>query len=167
MIDQVLLHRNRDHKAKTVKMEKVHQEGEVLKGTSPSGKPNQPSWYGTLIGILLNVPGTRRKKAADLETSERFFTPKLKRQARSDYFKFTQSSTNGLCITGRRMARWKVGLPNENRSILKKSGKRSPRAHLEFKCTMTAERFIKIREQLGQSLGVAVGRRWSKESSLA
>ena len=40
VIDQVLLHRNNDHKAKTVKMEKVHQKVPVSKGTSWSGEQN-------------------------------------------------------------------------------------------------------------------------------
>ena len=37
-----------------------------------------------------------------------------------------------------------VGPMNVRRSILKKSGKRSPRAHLEFKYTKTEETFIKL-----------------------
>ena len=50
-----------------------------------------------------------------------------------------------------------VELANVRRSILKKSGKRSPRAHLELKYTKTAEQFIKLREQVGPSLGVIQG----------
>ena len=47
-----------------------------------------------------------------------------------------------------------VGFTNESRSILKKNGKRSPRAHLDFKCTKTADRFNKVQEQSEPSLGV-------------
>ena len=46
-----------------------------------------------------------------------------------------------------------VGPTNVRRSILKKSGKRSPRVHLELKHKKTAERFINIREQLGPISG--------------
>ena len=45
-----------------------------------------------------------------------------------------------------------VGPTNLRQSILKKSGKRSPRAHLEIKCTKTVERSINFREQVGPSL---------------
>ena len=47
-----------------------------------------------------------------------------------------------------------VGTSSARRSVLNKSGKRSPRAHLDIKIEKIAERFIKIREQLGPSLGV-------------
>ena len=50
-----------------------------------------------------------------------------------------------------------VGFKNARRSILKKSGTKSPRVHLELKNTKTTEGFFNIREQLGPSLGVAQG----------
>ena len=55
------------------------------------------------------------------------------------------------------LPRQTVGPANVRRSIPKKSGKRSPKVHLELKYTKTAERFIDIREQLGPSLAVIVG----------
>ena len=50
-----------------------------------------------------------------------------------------------------------VGRTDVRRSILKRNGKRSPRAYLELKDTKTADRFIKHRAQLGPSLGVIQG----------
>ena len=45
VIDQVLLRRDHDHKAKTIKMKKGATKGKVPQGTSPSGTPNQPSVF--------------------------------------------------------------------------------------------------------------------------
>ena len=50
MIDQVLLRRDHDHKAKTIKMKNRATKGKVPKGTSPSGTPNQPSCFSNLKG---------------------------------------------------------------------------------------------------------------------
>ena len=50
-----------------------------------------------------------------------------------------------------------VGPTNVIRSILKKNGKRCPKAHLSLRFTRTAEHFINIREQLGPSPGVIQG----------
>ena len=50
VIDQVLLRRDHDHKAKTVKMKNRATKGNVPTGTSPSGKPNQPSCFSNLKG---------------------------------------------------------------------------------------------------------------------
>ena len=50
-----------------------------------------------------------------------------------------------------------VGPTNVRRSLLKKSGKRFSRAHLELKYTKTANIFIKSLEQLGPSLGIIQG----------
>ena len=50
VIDQVLLRRAHDHKAKTIKMKKGATKGKVTKGTSPSGTPNQPSSFSNLMG---------------------------------------------------------------------------------------------------------------------
>ena len=46
-----------------------------------------------------------------------------------------------------------VGPASLRRTILKKSGKGSPREYLEVKFSKTAARFIKIQEQLGPSFG--------------
>ena len=50
VIDQVLRRQDHDHKAKTVKMERGPAKGNVPKGTSPSGKPNQPLCFRYLKG---------------------------------------------------------------------------------------------------------------------
>ena len=52
----------------------------------------------------------------------------------------------------------KVGLTNENRSILEKYGERCPRAHLGLKFSKIAERCVRIREPLGPSVGVIQGK---------
>ena len=46
-----------------------------------------------------------------------------------------------------------VGLTNENRSILKKHGKLFAGAHLEFKCTKTAESFNRNSGTIGTISG--------------
>ena len=50
VIDWVLLRRDHDHKAKTVKMKRGATKGNVPKGTSPSAKPNQPWCFSKLKG---------------------------------------------------------------------------------------------------------------------
>ena len=89
-----------------------------------------------IIGILSNVPRTRRKKVADLEKSVRLFIQLLKRQARrrKSIRSLRQRPLQSCAIIkkGDELPEPTVGFANENRSILKKNGERSPRALLEL-----------------------------------
>ena len=146
---------------------------------SPSGKWSELSCNGHLTGkrTKLSWDNGHPPECSKYKTEENcryvekcvcvcFLIHMLKRQARSR--KSTRNLKNttiaivssnqksGCASQNVELPEQTVGLTNENRSILKETGKRSPRAHLKLKYTKTADRFFKLREQLGPSRAVNI-----------
>ena len=162
--------RDHDHKAKTVKMDKVQQKEKSRK--APVHQVNRISCFSYLNGKCTksscdywHPPDCVKHKTderckvgetcavlhSDIEAPNK----KSKRDQKSE--KATVATVRGnqifvLCITGRRSARTNVWATDVRRTILKKRGGISRTAHLELKFSKIAERFVNIREDWGPSL---------------
>ena len=175
---------------------------------SPSGKGSEPSCNGHLTGkrTKLSWDNGHPPECAKYKTEENcrscgevcvcvFPHPHAEAPSKKSkkYQKFEkhdnsyckQQSEMGCASQNVELPEQTVGLTNENRSILKETGKRSPRAHLKLKYTRPRTDFSNFGnswDHLGQltssksrrsnvweqrSKQHVVARRWCKKSSLA
>ena len=177
--DQVLLHQDHDHKAKT-KNGKGAAQGKVPKGNSSSGKQNQPSCCSPLERKCTKpscdcwLPPECVKHRTDegciLVENVCFFIPIMKRQMRSKKYKNFEKKKRDRPLQWYAVIKhWVVNHTTSNCQdrlldlrtwdgpCWGRAARDLGKHILHSNVQKTAERFIKRREQLGPPLGVIQG----------